>query len=115
MRRHHHRGRGRAAVCRNRRLVDEARAVINWAFSAGGDVESGIAVTVASIPLWTDLSLHGECCRYVEQALLAGKTSFGQNDRREMQLLAALGAALVWTKGPGPEADAAFDRRVEDR
>ena len=31
------------------------------------------------------------------------------NDRREMQLLAALGAALVWTKGPGPEADAAFD------
>ncbi len=25
-----------------------------------------------------------------------------------MQLLAALGAALVWTKGPGPEADAAF-------
>ena len=37
------------------------------------------------------------------------RTIFGPNDRREMQLLAAMGAALVWTKGPGPEADAAFE------
>jgi predicted ATPase/DNA-binding winged helix-turn-helix (wHTH) protein len=95
------------------KLVDEARAVIDWAFSSGGDIESGIALTVASVPLWTHLSLNGECCRYVEQALLAGKTIFGQNDRREMQLLAALGAALVWTKGPGPEADAAFINALE--
>jgi len=91
------------------KIVDEARAVINWAFLRGGDVESGITVTVASIPLWTHLSLNAECCRYVEQALLAGKTRFGPHDRRKMQLLAALGAALVWTKGPGPEAEAAFE------
>jgi predicted ATPase/DNA-binding winged helix-turn-helix (wHTH) protein len=91
------------------RLVDEARTVIHWAFSNGGDVESGLAVTVASIPIWTHLSLNGECCRYAERALLAGQEHFGPNDRRKMQLLAALGAALVWTKGPGPEADAAFE------
>lgn len=91
------------------KLIDEARAVINWGFSGGGDLESSIAVTVASIPIWTHLSLNGECCRYVEQALLAGKSMFGPNDRRQMQLLAAMGAALVWTKGPGPEADAAFE------
>jgi predicted ATPase/DNA-binding winged helix-turn-helix (wHTH) protein len=90
------------------RLIDEARAVIDWAFSADGDIQSGITLTVASIPLWTHLSLNGECCRYVLQALRAGKTSFGRNDRREMQLLAALGAALIYTQGPGPEADAAF-------
>jgi predicted ATPase/DNA-binding winged helix-turn-helix (wHTH) protein len=91
------------------KIVDEARAVINWAFSGDGDVESGITVTVASIAVWTHLSLNAECCRYLEQALLAGKTSFEQHDRRKMQLLAALGAALVWTKGPGAEADAAFE------
>jgi predicted ATPase/DNA-binding winged helix-turn-helix (wHTH) protein len=91
------------------KIVDEARAVINWAFSDGGDVESGITVTIASIPSWTQLSLNAECCRYVEQALIAGKASFAPHDRRKMQLLAALGAALVWTKGPGPEADAAFE------
>jgi predicted ATPase/DNA-binding winged helix-turn-helix (wHTH) protein len=94
------------------KIIDEARAVIDWAFS-GGDVESGITVTVASIPIWTHLSLNAECCRCVEQALLAGKTSFGQHDRRKMQLLAALGAALVWTKGPGPEAEAAFEDALQ--
>ncbi len=97
-----------AGLSAESKLVDEARAVIDWAFSSGGDIECGVALTVASVPLWTHLSLNGECCRYVEQALLAGRTIFRQNDRREMQLLAALGAALVWTKGPGPEADAAF-------
>jgi predicted ATPase/DNA-binding winged helix-turn-helix (wHTH) protein len=90
-------------------IVDEARAVISWAFSGHGDVETGITVTVASIPVWTDLSLHGECCRNVEQALLVGEARFEQNDRRKLHLLAALGAALVWTKGPGPDAEAAFE------
>ena len=90
------------------KLGDEARAAISWAFSAGGEIALGIALTVASIPLWTHLSLHSECCQSVEQALLAGKPIFGLNDRREMQLLSALGAALVWTKGPGPGADEAF-------
>jgi predicted ATPase/DNA-binding winged helix-turn-helix (wHTH) protein len=97
-----------AVLTAESQLIDEARTVMDWAFSAGGDIESGIALTVASVPLWTHLSLNGECCRYVEQALLAGKPTFGSNDRREMQLLTALGAALVWTKGPGPEADTAF-------
>ena len=87
--------------------------MIDWAFSAGGDIELGMALTVATVPLWTHLSLNGECCRYVEKALLSGKTRFGQNDRLEMQLLAALGAALVWTKGPGPEADAAFTNALK--
>jgi len=95
------------------KIVDEARAVINWAFSGSGDVESGITVSVASIPVWTHLSLNAECCRCVERALLAGKPSFGQHDRRKMQLLAALGAALVWTKGPGPEAEAAFENALQ--
>jgi predicted ATPase len=94
-------------------LIDEARAAIDWAFSSGRDIEYGITLTVASIPLWTHLSLYGECRRYVQQALLAGKPGFGQHDRREMQLLAALGAALVWTGGPGAEADAAFTEALK--
>jgi predicted ATPase/DNA-binding winged helix-turn-helix (wHTH) protein len=95
------------------KIVDEARAVIDWAFAGGGDVESGITVTIATIPIWTHLSLNAECCQCVERALLAGKPSFGQHDRRKMQLLAALGAALVWTKGPGPEAEAAFEDALQ--
>ena len=90
------------------KLVDEARAAIGWAFSTEGDVTLGIALTIACVPLWTHLSLNGECCRYAEQALLAGVDLFAENDRRQMQLLAALGSALVWTKGAGPAADASF-------
>jgi predicted ATPase/DNA-binding winged helix-turn-helix (wHTH) protein len=95
------------------KLNDEARAAIGWAFSSGGDIEYGVELTVASIPLWTHLSLHRECRRYVEQALLAGAPIFAQHDRRRMQLLAALGTALVWTRGPGPEADAAFTEALK--
>ena len=94
------------------KLIDEARAAIDWAFSTGGDIEAGVKLTVASIPLWASLSLNGECRRYVQQALLAGKAGFGENDRREMQLLAALGGAIVWTQGPCVEADAAFTKAL---
>lgn len=99
---------GTARPAAESKLADEARAAIGWAFSHQGDPALGIALTIASVPLWTHLSLHGECCQHVEQALLLGRTIFGANDRRKMQLLSALGAALVWTKGPGPGADEAF-------
>jgi predicted ATPase len=90
------------------KLVDEAWTVIDWAFSVNHDIESGTALAIACVPLWSHLSLNGECCRYVEQALRAGRAHLGQIDRQEMQLLTALGGALVWTRGPGPAADAAF-------
>ena len=94
-------------------LIDEVRAAIDWAFSAKGDVEAGVTLTIACLPLWTHFSLNGECLRYVEQALLAGRASHGWNDRREMQLLAALGALLIYAKGPGPEADAAWTKALK--
>ena len=102
---------GRLAAESN--LIDEARAAIDWAFSSNGDIDDGVALAVANIPLWTHLSLHGESRRYVQQALLAGKSRFGRHDRRQMQLLAALGASLVWTRGPGPEADSAFKEALQ--
>jgi len=88
--------------------VDDIRIALDWAFSSAGDTETGVAVTAASLPLWTQLSLNGECRRYVERALLEGGQSNIRNDHREMQLLAALGAALIYTLGPCQEADAAW-------
>ena len=90
------------------KLIDEARAVIDWAFSPTGDDASGVALTLASLPLWTNLSLNGECRRYVEQALQAGRSHHSLDPHAEMRLLAALGAALIYTKGSAPEADAAW-------
>jgi predicted ATPase len=88
--------------------IDDIRIALDWAFSSTGDVEIGLALTAASLPLWTRLSLNEECRRGVERALLEGRNGNIRNDHREMQLLAALGAALIYTLGPGPEVDAAW-------
>ncbi len=88
--------------------IDEVRAALDWAFYGSGDIEVGAALTVASLPLWTHLSHHRDCCRYGEHALRAIEVRPSQNDLGRMQLLAALGASLIYTKGPGPEASSAW-------
>ena len=54
--------------------IDDVRAALNWAFSAGGDIFVGAALTVAAIPLWKHLSLLDVCRGYVERALASDET-----------------------------------------
>jgi predicted ATPase len=49
--------------------VDDLRAALGWAFSASGDAALGVALTVAAVPLWFQLSLVDECLGWVERAL----------------------------------------------
>ena len=51
------------------RHVDNVRAALDWAMSSGGDASIGIALTVASAPLWLQLLRLDEGRRYVERAL----------------------------------------------
>ncbi|HLJ06039.1 MAG TPA: winged helix-turn-helix domain-containing protein, partial [Acetobacteraceae bacterium] len=78
--------------------IDNIRAALDWAFSQSGDSRLAIDLTVACVPLWTRLSLLGECRTRVEAALAvlngAGKP------RAELTLRAALGMALTYTSGP---------------
>jgi serine/threonine protein phosphatase PrpC len=41
----------------NGRRVDDVRSALNWAFSPEGDATVGVALTIASLPLWLALSL----------------------------------------------------------
>src|SRR6516162_7770545 len=41
--------------------IDNLRAALDWAFSAEGDAQLGIALTVAAVPGWMQLSLLEEC------------------------------------------------------
>ena len=66
---------------------------------------------MAAVPLWVHLSLRKECCGRVEQALSGPAES--RDPCRDMQLHAALGAALFLTKGSCPEMVAAFARAFE--
>jgi hypothetical protein len=86
--------------------IGEVRAVLDWAFSPTGAAEVGVALTVAAVPLWVHLSLMEECRGRVERALSGPAES--RDARRNMQLHAALGAALFLTKGSSPEMLAAW-------
>jgi len=91
--------------------IGQVRAALDWAFSPTGAAEVGAALTVAAVPLWVDLSLMEECRGRVEQALAGPAES--RDARRNMQLYAALGAALFLTKGSCPEMVAAWTAALE--
>src|SRR3984893_6081208 len=91
--------------------IGQVRAALDWAFSPTGAAEVGVALTVAAEPLWVHLSLTEEYRSRVELALSSPAES--RDARRNMQLCAALGAALFLTKGSGPESLAAWTSAFE--
>ncbi len=93
--------------------IDNVRAALDWAFSPNGDSSIGVALTIAAVPLWVQLSLMAECRERVERALASIVLGSSPTHRREMQLYAALGASLMYTKGPAPETGDAWTRALE--
>jgi predicted ATPase/DNA-binding winged helix-turn-helix (wHTH) protein len=93
------------------RQIGQVRAALDWAFSPAGAAEVGVALTVAAVPLWVLLSLMEECRGRVERALSGPADN--RDARRDMQLYAALGAALFLTKGSSPETLTAWTSAFE--
>jgi len=93
--------------------IDEVRAALDWAFSPSGDVGIGVALTAATVPLWTHLSLLTECRARVEQAI----ASLGQvpdDRRRDMRLYLSLGHAIMHANASGAQdINAAFTKALE--
>jgi len=94
-------------------LVEDIRAALNWAFSPTGDTNVALALTTATIPLWTHLSSNAECRKYVEQALSCIESGTAPDLRRDMMLFTALGATLIYTDGPGPKANTAWETALK--
>ncbi|MDX8457007.1 winged helix-turn-helix domain-containing protein [Mesorhizobium sp. VK9D] len=94
-------------------LIDNVRAALDWAFLPGGDPQLGVALTAASIPLWTLHGLTVECRWRIQRAIAAIETETDMNPRDQMRLNAALGWCLDPTKGPIPEAAAAWRRALD--
>jgi len=82
--------------------LDNLRAALDWAFSPSGVESIGVALTVAAIPLWLQLSMADECRSRVEQVFSSVTRDAPIDARREMKLQAALGASLMYTKGAIP-------------
>jgi predicted ATPase/DNA-binding winged helix-turn-helix (wHTH) protein len=95
------------------RRIDDVRAALDWSFSPHGDTSIGVALSVASVPLWRQLSLMEECRRHVERALSTFESGSNRDASHELQLYSALGASLMYAKGPVPETAAAWTRSLE--
>jgi predicted ATPase/DNA-binding winged helix-turn-helix (wHTH) protein len=88
------------------RRIDNLRAALDWAFSPTGDAALGVALTIAAVPLWAQLSLVQECRARVERALAGLVPEAGRSASQEMKLYTALAASLLFSKGPSPETEA---------
>ncbi len=95
------------------RHLDNVRAALDWAWSAGGDTRIGVALTAAAVPLWMHLSLMEECRGRIATALASHVPAAGEGARQSMQLHAALGLALMYTRGAVPETRAALASALE--
>jgi predicted ATPase/DNA-binding winged helix-turn-helix (wHTH) protein len=76
------------------RRIDDVRSALNWSFSPNGDVSLGIALTIASIPLWLELSLAHECRERIERALATLTAQPAHSEHDELKLVMALGRIL---------------------
>jgi predicted ATPase/DNA-binding winged helix-turn-helix (wHTH) protein len=86
--------------------LDNARAALDWAFSSSGDFSTGIALTIAVVPLWMRLSLMDECRSRAQRAIDHSRHDAEPDPRVTMLLYSALGAAQAYNRGPKPEHDA---------
>lgn len=85
--------------------IDDVRAALTWAFSPIGDPSVGVSLTVASIPLWLELSLLQECRERIERALQSLSTRPTLSERDELKLRVGLGLVLPHATPSLPESD----------
>jgi predicted ATPase/DNA-binding winged helix-turn-helix (wHTH) protein len=84
--------------------MDNVKAALNWAFSPIGNPSIGVALTVAAIPLWLQLSLIDECRGWVEKCLLIIQSIPGDTKAVRMKLYAALGWPQMYATDSGPDS-----------
>jgi predicted ATPase len=96
-----------------RHQLENLRAALDWAFSANGDADIGVRLTVAATPLWLELSLMEECRARMEQALSALEKGGSRDERRRMQVYAALAWTQMYTTGSSPRTGAEWARALE--
>lgn len=92
--------------------LNNVRAALEWCFGVNGNVEIGIGLAAAAVPVFLAMSLLTECHRWSERAILAldDATRAG---RDEMHLQAALGVSLMFTRGNSEAARGALNRSLE--
>jgi hypothetical protein len=92
-----------------RRRADEIHVALEWAFSSTGDPEIGLALTIATVPVWFELFQLVVARARLEQALDRAEAGSDQ----EMRLRVAMGHALWYTDPEDIGIEPAFTRALE--
>ena len=91
--------------------LNNTRNALEWCFGESGDVALGIELAAAAVPVFLAMSLLPECYRWSEKAIRALDEA-GRGGPEEMQLQAALGVSLMFTRGGGDAARTALSRSL---
>lgn len=100
-------------LARYRFMMDDVRAALEWAFSAEGDLEVAVALTVAALPFGYQLCQIGEFQRRAELALERLARASPPQLLAELRLHLALGALYKNTQDSEERFLAAYSRAAE--
>jgi predicted ATPase/DNA-binding winged helix-turn-helix (wHTH) protein len=105
-------GSGIGAMAAHGEHLDNVRGALEWSLSERGDISLGIALAAASAPLLVEMSLLTECQRWTEEAV-AMLDSASHGSRSELELQAALGLSMMFTRGNTDQARSSLLRALE--
>ncbi len=86
-----------AWLARHRHLIDDVRAALDLCFRAEDEAATAVALTVAAVPLWYQLSLLSECYQRACRALALPVAT--RSPPQAMRLHAAVAWSLMQIKG----------------
>lgn len=95
------------------RDVSNARAALEFAFSADGDPALAILLAACVLPIMFELSLAEECRRWAARALALLADAETPDHRVELRLRATLAAAQMYTPGPTAQTARDWERVLE--
>jgi len=93
--------------------IDDVRAGLDWSFSPGGDLPTGLRLMANSLRLWLQLSLNLECVERIERALTRLSELPQPDAVVEMRLWSAFGYAIWYSGTRRDRLEAAFARTLE--
>ena len=94
------------------REIDNVRAALEWCFNANRNIEIGVQLAAATVPVFLEMSLLPECHRWSERAMLALDDAT-RGGPEEMHLQAAFGISSMYTMGNNEQSYAALMRGLE--
>jgi predicted ATPase len=92
--------------------LGQIRAALDWSFGAGGDLDLAVPLAAASAPALLNLSLLVECRTWCARAV-AQLQDVHRGGSIELELQAALGLSLMFTRGNSDSAEKALRRALE--